>query len=83
MRCNVLRTPCPCSAWLCTDGVSAEYALRREDLHAVEGSQRDQRGHHAVRGQSKPFKHCSHSLAPLPARHAVYWFQSMLGGFKV
>lgn len=43
---------CVCSAGLSADGVSAEHALRREDLHAVESSQRDQRGHHAVRGQS-------------------------------
>lgn len=49
MPCNVL---CLCSAWLGADGVSAEHAVRGEDLHAVEGSQRDQRGHHAVRGQS-------------------------------
>ena len=54
---------CVCSAWLSADGVSAEYALRGEDLHAVESSQRDQRGHHAVRGQSASQGH-----------GADYWF---------
>lgn len=56
---SVLCSLCLCSAWLSANGVSAEYALRGEDLHAVESSQRDQWGHHTVRGQSKT---CNNTL---------------------
>lgn len=51
-RSDVFSTLCLGSAWLRADGVSAEYTLWREDLHAVESSQRDQWSHHTLRGQS-------------------------------